>query len=69
MADDVVKLSERLDNHSKRLANHDEVLVAMAKLVDTLKAAVDAQRKIFEGLQRAVAEKTGEPPAKPGPVN
>jgi hypothetical protein len=64
------KIDARLDNHQAQLTNLLETVTAAAVLIETLKTAVAAHQQIFEALNRAVAAKTsGEPPAKPGPVN
>jgi hypothetical protein len=61
-----------LRNHGEQLANHQELLSALAELVHIVRAAQEAHQQVFESLQRAVADKMGgEPPAepRPGPVH
>jgi hypothetical protein len=58
-----------LRNHGEQLANLNDVLIGMAKLVECVRNAQNAHQVIFEGLHAALKEKGMLPPDEPPAVN
>lgn len=68
--DEELANSDRIDrilkNHSAQLANHQKLLADLSRLLEMVRRAQVAHQKVFEDLQRAVAEKAGgKPPDEP----